>query len=170
MMPRRLARLAAIALVVGGSFIGAGVAAAQPAQQPSAAAVSMAKEIMDAKGSFTMFEPLVPGVIETAKNVFLQQSPNLQKDLNEVAATLRAQLAPRTSELKDEIGKLYAARFTEGELKEAPDLLQIAARQKGVAGRTAVRGSVARTRAGMGQQAVRGSHGKNARRDEEEGS
>src|SRR6187549_3216087 len=66
MMPRRLARLAAIALVVGGSFIGAGVAAAQPAQQPSAAAVSMAKEIMDAKGSFTMFEPLVPGVIETA--------------------------------------------------------------------------------------------------------
>ena len=32
-----------------------------------------------------MFEPLVPGVIETAKNVFLQQSPNLQKDLNEIS-------------------------------------------------------------------------------------
>ena len=118
MMPRFLARLAAVALVVGGSIFGAGVAAAQPAQQPSAAAVSMTKEIMDAKGSFTMFEPLVPGVIETAKNVFLQQSPNLQKDLNETAATLRTQLAPRTGELKDEIAKLYAARFTEAELKE----------------------------------------------------
>ena len=34
------------------------------------------------------------------------------------AATLRTQLAPRTGELKDEIAKLYAARFTEAELKE----------------------------------------------------
>lgn len=61
----------------------------------------------------------MPGVIETAKNVLLQQSPNLQKDLNETAATLRTQLAPRTAELKEEIAKLYALRFTEAELKEA---------------------------------------------------
>ena len=115
MMSRRVVQLAAAALIVCGSLFGAGTASAQ---QPTPAAVSMAKEIIDVKGAFTMFEPLVPGVIETAKNVLLQQSPNLQKDLNETAATLRTQLGPRIAELKEEIAKLYAARFTEAELKE----------------------------------------------------
>ncbi len=116
MMSRRLARFAGAVLLLCGSMFAAGSASAQ---QPTPAAVSMAKEIMDAKGSFTMFEPIVPGVIESAKNVLLQQSPNLQKDLNDVAAALRTQLAPRTAELKDEIAKIYAARFTEAELKDA---------------------------------------------------
>ena len=115
MMSRRLAPLAGLALILCGSLFASGIAAAQ---QPTPAAVSMAKEVLDVKGGFAMFEPLVPGVIETAKNVFLQQSPNLQKDLNEAAATLRTQLAPRTAELKEEIAKLYAAQFTEAELKE----------------------------------------------------
>ena len=116
MMSRRLAQFAGAVLLLCGSLFAAGSASAQ---QPTPAAVSMAKEILDVKGSFTMFEPIVPGVIETAKNVLLQQSPNLQKDLNETAATLRTQLAPRTAELKEEIAKLYALRFTEAELKEA---------------------------------------------------
>ncbi len=113
MMSRRVVQLAAVALIACGSLLGSA-----SAQQPSASAVTTAREILDSKASFAMFEPLVPGVIESAKNVLLQQSPNLQKDLNETAATLRTQLAPRISELKDEIAKLYAARFTEAELKE----------------------------------------------------
>jgi hypothetical protein len=116
MMSRRLAQFAGAALLLCGSLFTAGTASAQ---QPTPAAVSMAKEILEVKGSLTMFEPIVPGVIESAKNVFLQQSPNLQKDLNEAAAALRTQLAPRSTELKEEIAKIYAARFTEAELKEA---------------------------------------------------
>jgi hypothetical protein len=115
MMSRRVVQLAAAALIACGSLFGAGIASAQ---QPTPAAVSLAKEVLESKAGLTMFEPIVPGVIETAKNVFLQQSPNLQKDLNETAATLRTQLAPRSNELKDEIAKIYAARFTEAELKE----------------------------------------------------
>lgn len=113
MISRHLAQFAGAALLCLVTAVGAS------AQQPTPAAVSMAKEIMEVKGSFTMFEPIVPGVIESAKNVFLQQSPNLQKDLNEVATALRTQLGPRTAELKEEIAKLYAARFTEQELKDA---------------------------------------------------
>jgi len=116
MMSRRLAQLAGAVLLLCGSLLTAGTASAQ---QPTPAAVSMAKEILEVKGSLTMFEPIVPGVIESAKNVFLQQSPNLQKDLNETAATLRTQLAPRSAELKEEIAKIYAAQFTEAELKDA---------------------------------------------------
>jgi hypothetical protein len=115
MMSRRVVQLAAAALIACGSLFGAGLASAQ---QATPASVSVAKEVLESKAGLTMFEPIVPGVIETAKNVFLQQSPNLQKDLNEVAAALRTQLAPRTNELKDEIAKIYAARFTEAELKE----------------------------------------------------
>ena len=116
MLSRPLALVAGIAFTFCGSLFTGGPAAAQ---QPTPAAVTTAKEIMDVKGSFTMFEPLVPGVIETAKNVFVQQSPNLQKDLTEAATTLRTELAPRIGELKEEIAKIYASRFTEAELKEA---------------------------------------------------
>lgn len=87
-------------------------------QQPSAASLAAATEIIDAKGSMVIFEPLVPGVVEQAKNVFLQTNPNLSKDLNEVAANLRKQLALRIGNLKAESAKVYASHFTEQELKE----------------------------------------------------
>ncbi len=88
------------------------------AQQPSAASIAAANEILDAKGSMILFEPLVPGVIEQAKNVFLQTNPNLSKDLNEVAANLRKQLGLRLGNLKNEAAKIYASHFSEQELKE----------------------------------------------------
>src|SRR4051812_46021342 len=116
MMSRRLALIAGAVLVLCGFLFTAGTASAQ---QPTPAAVSMAKEILEAKGSMAVFEPIVIGVIEQTKNVFLQQSPNLQKDLNETAAALRAQYLPRTAELKEEVAKIYATQFTEAELKEA---------------------------------------------------
>ncbi len=111
-----VSRAARVALAV--LMFAAVTTGARAQQQPSAAAIATAKEMLELKGSLIMFEPLVPGVIETAKNVFMQQSPNLQKDLNEVAATLRTQMAPRLNELKDEIARLYAQRFTEQELKD----------------------------------------------------
>jgi len=88
------------------------------AQQTSAAAVETAKEIISTTGAMTLFTPLIPGVVEQAKNLFLQQNPGLAKDLNEVATKMRADLAPRFSELTDEVAKLYASHFSEAELKQ----------------------------------------------------
>src|SRR5437870_2491866 len=67
------------------------VAMAAPlhAQQPSASAIALAKEIIVAKGAATMYDPVVPSVIERAKVVFLQSNPMIGRDLNEVAARLR---------------------------------------------------------------------------------
>jgi hypothetical protein len=42
----------------------------------------------------------------------------LGKDINEVAAKLQAELTPRTAELLNDGARLYAARFTEQELKD----------------------------------------------------
>jgi uncharacterized protein len=94
----------------------AGMAAAQPA--PSPAAVAMAKEVIVLKGAIGLWDTIVPGVVEQAKNTFLQMNPMLSRDLNEVSARLRSELAPRQAELVDEVARIYAARFTEPELKD----------------------------------------------------
>ena len=88
------------------------------AQQPSVAAIQTAKEIVNLTGATTLFNPLIPGVVEQAKNLFLQQNPGLSKDLSEIAVKMRADLAPRSEELTAEVAKLYATHFTDAELKE----------------------------------------------------
>jgi len=92
--------------------------AAVNAQQPSAAAMATAKELVAAKGAKTIYEPLIVGIIEKAKGMFLQTNPMLSKDLNEVANKLRADLLPRGAEVMSDTAHLYATRFTEQELKD----------------------------------------------------
>jgi|SRR5690242_8076632 len=88
------------------------------AQQPTASAIATAREIIKTTGATALFNPLIPGVIEQAKYLFLQQNPGLSKDLNEIAAKLRTELAPRSDELTNEVARLYATHFTEPELKD----------------------------------------------------
>jgi len=109
---RHILRLAAVAL----ALILASPAA--HAQQPSVAALSTAKEIVNTTGTTLLFSPLVSGVIEQAKNLFLQQNPSLSKDLGDVSNQLRTDLTPRLEELNNEVARLYATRFTEAELKD----------------------------------------------------
>ncbi len=89
------------------------------AQEPSGSALASAKELIELKGATHMFDPVVPGVIETAKNTFLQTNPGLSKDLNEVATKLRSELAGKRAEIANEIARIYAQQFTEKELKDA---------------------------------------------------
>jgi uncharacterized protein len=88
------------------------------AAKPSAAAIQTAKQLIAVTRATTVFDPLIAGVVEQAKLLFLQQNPGLGKDLNEVAAKLRTELKPRFSEITNEVALLYARNFTEQELKE----------------------------------------------------
>jgi uncharacterized protein len=88
------------------------------AQQPSPAAMASAKELISVTGATTLLSPLIAGVVEQAKVLYLRQNPSLAKDLNEIAAQMRTDLQPRFSELTDEVAHLYAANFTEQELKD----------------------------------------------------
>lgn len=106
---------AGVALAVA---LGVWVSTPAHAQQPAPATVAAAKELLQTRGSLTMFEPIVPGVIEQAKNVLLQANLNLSKELNDTAAQLRKDLAPKTDELKEEVAKVFAERFTEQEIKD----------------------------------------------------
>ena len=49
--------------------------------QPSPQAIALAKELIFLKGGQQMFGPVVPGVIESTKDVFLPTNPNLSKPL-----------------------------------------------------------------------------------------
>jgi uncharacterized protein len=88
------------------------------AQQPTANALALAKEIIIVKGGNAIYEPVVPQVVEQARGLFLQSNPTLGKDINEVAAKLQAELTPRTAELLNDGARLYASKFTEQELKD----------------------------------------------------
>jgi uncharacterized protein len=88
------------------------------AQQPSPAALAAAKEIVTVKGADAIWRPVLRGVVERAKGMFMQSNPMLSKDLNEVAAKLYAEYNPRIAELLNDAAKIYATRFTEQELKD----------------------------------------------------
>jgi uncharacterized protein len=91
-----------------------------PAQRlaPSPGATLIAKQILEIKGVSVMFQPLVRGVIEKAKNQFMQTNFMWAKDLNEVAAKMEKDYAVRVNELVDQSARIYASHFTEPELKE----------------------------------------------------
>jgi hypothetical protein len=80
--------------------------------------MASAKELITITGTTTLFSPLIAGVVEQAKVLYLQQNPALAKDLNEIATQIRTDLQPRFSELTEEVARLYAANFTEQELKD----------------------------------------------------
>jgi uncharacterized protein len=95
------------------------MASPAPAQQPTANAIALAKEIIAVKGGNSLYDPVIPQIIDRARTIFIQSNPMLTGPLNEVAAKLRGELTPRVAELINDGAKLYAARFTEQELKDA---------------------------------------------------
>ncbi len=88
------------------------------AQQPTAAAIATARELVELKGGNAMFDPVIISMIEQTKGALLQTNPQLAKDLNDVATQLRGEFSPRRNELMTEAAKLYAQRFSEQELKD----------------------------------------------------
>ncbi|AMN41602.1 DUF2059 domain-containing protein [Rhodoplanes sp. Z2-YC6860] len=113
---RALSAVAVLAIALSGPGF-----AQQPAAQPkiSPTAMLLAKELVDLKGAAAAYDPLVNGVIEYHKNFFIQNNPNLAKDLDQIAQKLSADLAPRKAEMQQEITRIYASHFTEQELKDA---------------------------------------------------
>src|SRR4051812_7545005 len=78
------------------------------AQEPSSGTIAAAKELIELKGATNMFDPVVPGVIETAKNMFLQTNLGLSKDLNEIAAQLKKDYAGKRGDISNEMARTYA--------------------------------------------------------------
>jgi hypothetical protein len=91
---------------------------AQAQQQPPAAAVALATQLLDIKGGIGAFDPAIDGVIVHHKGILLQINSNLGKDINDVELLMRQEGAARREELHKEIALGYASAFTEQELKD----------------------------------------------------
>ena len=112
MNAKSLIRLALLVLAcqlfAGGAF----------AQQPSAAAIALGRELVELKGGGAMFDPIVINLVEQTKGNLVQTNPQLSKDLNDVGAQLRNEFTPRRAEVINEAGRFYATAFSEAELKD----------------------------------------------------
>jgi hypothetical protein len=108
---RTIAAISATVILLAG-------AAPASAQQPSASAMALAREITELKGSAALISPVINGVVESAKLTFLSINPNLQRDLDAVAATIRAEYAPRQTAIRESIAQIYTKHFSEAEMKE----------------------------------------------------
>lgn len=115
----RAAFFTAFAAIALTAVVTVGQGSVQAQTQPTPAAIAAAKELIDLKGAAHMFDPMVPGVIETAKNALLPTNPGLAKDLNEVAAELRKEFADKRGEIATLMARIYAQHFTEAEIKQA---------------------------------------------------
>jgi hypothetical protein len=114
-----MAALIALA-VIGVAQPAASQSAAMPPAPPppSPASILLAKQIVEIKGVKTMFQPMVRGVVQKAKNMFMQTNFMWSKDLNEVAEIVQRDYDPRLSDLIDQTARIYASHFTEAELKD----------------------------------------------------
>jgi uncharacterized protein len=122
MIARLIMRCALVALfavaAVGIADRTSAQAQAPAAKPPSPAAILIAKQIVELKGVKDVFDPVVRGVVEKAKNVFMQTNFMLAKDINEIAANMHKDYDGRVSELVDQTARIYATHFTEPELKD----------------------------------------------------
>jgi hypothetical protein len=110
------ARAFLAAVVVAAMSLLSGVASAQ--QQPTAGALASARQLLQVKGAFTVYDGAVIGTIENVKGQLLQNNVSYQKDLNDVAVKLRQDMAGRDAEIGNEMVRQYATDFSEQELKD----------------------------------------------------
>jgi len=140
----RSATAALIAVVLGAVLTGIarpaaaqGTAAPQgtapkAAHQPSPAALSLAKQILEIKHVEDVFKPLIRGVVIKTRDLFMQTNFMWGKDLNEIAANLEKEYSVRTKELLDRAARIYATHFSEPELKQILSFYQSPLGQKAI--------------------------------------
>jgi hypothetical protein len=87
-------------------------------KQVSPAAIALATQLLELKGGIGAFDAAIEGVITHNKGNLLQINPNLTKDIDATAQTMRAEAAARRQELRGEVARGYASVFSEQELKD----------------------------------------------------
>lgn len=85
---------------------------------PPASAIAAANELLAIKKANTVYQGIVPTVIQRTKDAILQNNLNYQKDLDEVSVKLAAELASRREDIGKAMAQIYATNFTEQELKD----------------------------------------------------
>jgi uncharacterized protein len=130
---------ALLALAVAGTACpaaaqtGAAPATGPTIPQVSPGALLLAKQIVQVKHVEDVFKPIVAGVVQKTRDVFLQTNFMYRKDIDEVAFSVSKQFAPRISDIVDASAHYYASHFTEQELRDLLAFYQSPLGQKALA-------------------------------------
>ena len=112
MFIRQVTRTLCAAAIVCTAFAGA-------AHAQSAAALALAKEMADIKGTTNIFDPIIVGVVESTRQTLAMGNPNMSRDIDAAAAQMRNEMQARRAELSQQLMRVYTQFFTEQELKDA---------------------------------------------------
>lgn len=110
-MPIRWFRLAPLALCL---FLGAGPSVAQ---EPSPTHLAAARELIQATGSLTGIDEILPSLVEAVRKQALTR-PEMVKDLDEVLKSLAPELELQRQQGINLATQVYAKWLTEPEIRE----------------------------------------------------
>ena len=88
-----------------------------PPPQPSVTALALAHQLLEIKNGKALYEGSSAGIIDGMKGDLLRNNLNYQKDLDDVASKMKADLRGREGEISKALDIIYATSFTEDDLK-----------------------------------------------------
>jgi hypothetical protein len=86
--------------------------------QPTAAQIKLARDVIEASGGARAFDNIVTSILQRTMVGFLQQNPDLEKDLLASIQSIRPGFDKRQSEILDIVARVYVSRFSDAELKD----------------------------------------------------
>lgn len=117
------------ALVVGTAAAHAQAPAAKPAE-PTAAHLEVARDVVRASGISRSFSAVIPQYSDQITQTLTRTRPEAAKDLAVVIAALKPEFEKEGEGMVDIAARIYAAKLTEAELKEAAAFFNSAAGKK----------------------------------------
>ena len=118
-MSRTLSLIArAAGMVLAVAVMAAPMTAPASAQEFSQSHLAAARATIDAARADEQFNQILPVLADQAKALFQRSNPSLVAEIDEVVNAVALDLAKRRPELDRELERVWAARFTEEELKE----------------------------------------------------
>lgn len=108
----RAAKAGAIAMTL---FI---FATAADAQAPSAGQLKLARQVVDTSGAARSFDSYIPQIFQQVYGTYVQQNPDLSKDISEVLQGLIQEFDKRKEEIAVIVARSFADKFSEAELND----------------------------------------------------
>jgi uncharacterized protein len=115
-MLRRQLRTLAVCLCFG--LMSSAALAQQKAPVLDPAAVTAAKELMQAMGVDAQFDVVIETMTKGMASALRQKQPSKGKEIDEVMSKMAAKFRSRKNDMIEMTAPLYAEKFTVGELKE----------------------------------------------------
>ena len=94
------------------------------AQDISSEQLKAAKAVISAIGITGRLDNILPQIAEEAKASLIAASPNLVDEISTIVDESAIELAGRRGDLENEVGRIYAAGFSEAELNEIATFYQ----------------------------------------------